>query len=244
MDKNNNFNQQPWSQFIDPKKTPKKKNNRWIIWVGISLLAFIGIASVAGYYAMKAGRKMGEFANKGMNAIDSLSKETNDSLYYSIYNQLGQDSISKEYKVGMDEFKSSTDSIYLILNGYHDGFRDTLIGTGGLVMMDKRWSENYFIKTGRALKLKNSFTVYRNNLIHSLPPTEQDSSLYSYLVIDEMQKSMPGFMKNVMSWENIYFNQPPMNVKVNFSTLRIQLKSFQEAILNRWQHAIDGIPKS
>ena len=243
----NNFNQQPWNQFTPPPKKTPQKNNRWIIWVSISLVV-IGLVSWLGYKVYKAGQHFGDtignVAANGIGMADSLSEITKDSTYYSLYAQLGDDSLSKIYKAGLDDLKSSTDSIFAIMRSYHDGFRDTLGDASGFQMMDKRVSENYFIKTGRAKKLKNAFVVYRYKLIHDLPENEQDSSLYNFLLIDEISNAMPGFMKNLTGWENIYFNQPPMNVKLNFTNLKMQLNTFQNAILQRWKYIIESMPKS
>src|ERR1051325_6883713 len=129
MDQNNNFNQQPWNQFNPPpKNNPTKKNNRWIIWVSISLVV-IGLVSWLGYKVYKAGQRFGatvrSVASTGMGMADSLSEMMKDSTYYSLCAELGTDSLSKIYKAGLDDLKSSSDSILAILKMYHDGFRDT-----------------------------------------------------------------------------------------------------------------------
>jgi len=248
MDYNSQFNRQQQAQGWMPPSMPpepKKPSRSWIIWV-IVIAAVISLVGLVGYKVWKAGSRKGHFINKeassAMNKLDSTATNTHEEKFQELYGMLGTDSASNAIRAKLDALHASTDSLVTLLGAYHDGFQDTMRGAGGLSQFDKSWAHNYFIVTGRATKLKNKLLYYRASSIHNLPADQQDSSLAYIIIIDDLQKSMPGFMKKFTRWEYMYFDQPAMNVNMNLTLIRTEIRSFEGEILQRWENAIKSLP--
>ncbi|MCX6311573.1 MAG: hypothetical protein NT084_08030 [Bacteroidetes bacterium] len=239
-DYNNNFPpQQNWNQA--PQQPEKPSSSSWAKWLIIAIVVG-GLITALIFFVASLGKKFGktisDVSKNNLGMVDSLQAISINEEYDSLYAQISRDSSSSEMKWAVDDLRNSTDSILQLLSKYQDGFNDTIKDAGTLSQFDRAWAHNYFIKTGRAVKLKHILLSYRENIIHFLPPTEQDSSLRSYLLLDELSKTMPRFLKNLGSWENIYFNQPAMNVNINFKTIRKQVRDFEKEIIERYKNII------
>ncbi len=239
-DYTNNFSpQQNWNQ--PPMTPPEKPSSPWVKWIIIAVLVGGLITALILFVASigkKFGKTIGDVSKNTIGMVDSLQALSANEEYDSLYALIDRDSSAAGMKIFIDDLRYGTDSIIEMFNENQQGFNDTLGDAGGLAMLDRNWGLNYFIKTGRAHRMKRALLIYRENTIHFLPANEQDSSLRSYLLIDEMAKSMPGFLKNFSSWENIYFNQPAMNVNLNFKTIKMQVRNFEKEILERYKRII------
>lgn len=240
-----NFNpQQNWMQQPEP---PQKSPNAWVKWVVIAVIIIGLIAALIFFVAnlgKKFGKTIGDVSKTTITMADSLQAISVNEDYDSVYAIMARDSSSMEMKWFIDDLRNSTDSIIQLFNENQKGFKDTIGDAGGLSQFDKSWGHNYFIKTGRALKLKHILIAYRENEIHFLPTKEQDDYLRNVLQIDEGEKLMPGFLKNLGKWENINFDQAPMTVNLNFTKIKMQIRAFEKEMLDKYKNIITNAQES
>ncbi|HET6990152.1 MAG TPA: hypothetical protein VFJ43_02465, partial [Bacteroidia bacterium] len=231
--------QQNWNQ---PPMPPQKSNTGWVKWViigvaAVGLIAWL-IVSVASM-GKKFGQVINDVSQNKFSKADSLQLSALNTEFDSVYSRIEKDSSSREMKFLIDDLKSSSDSVTEILNKNQDGFNDTIGDANAVSRLTQFWSQHYFLKTGRATKLKNMLLSYRENKIHLLPPYAQDSVLLrNYLMIDDVDKILPAYMRKFTGWENINFNQPVMNVNLNFRLIRNQVRNFEMEILIRFDSII------
>lgn len=240
-DYSNNFPQQPnWNQ---PPPAPEKRPTPWGRWIILALVIGIfvtGLIVLVANAGRKFGETIGDVSKNSMGLTDSLQAISINENYDSVYALIERDSTFSDLKGSIDILRNSTDSIIQLMNNLQRGFNDTIKDASALSRFDRAWAHSYFIKTHRALKLKQVLYAYRESEIEMLPSEKRDSSLRSYLLLDELSKTMPSFLKKLGSWENIYFNQPAMNVNINFKAIKSQVRDFEREILSRYKNTITG----
>jgi hypothetical protein len=229
--------QQNWNQPTPPQKS----KNGWVKWVIIGVLV-IGFFTAVFIFISNLGKKFGhaidEISHNALTKSDSTQLASINTDFDSIYTMLGTDSSDAGLKMEIHSFQNNSDSIVSMLNTFQNNFNDSIRGAGALERLTQVLSFNYFIKTGRATKMKNIILAYRETSFHNLPPSEQDSSILSDILIDVFHNSSSGFLKKFTQWENMNFNQPVMNVNLNFQMIRSQIRSFEKDILGHYMKIV------
>ena len=235
----NNFHINP--QFNQQPEKPKSGKAKWFIIGGAVLLFVGGIV----FFAIKIGKNMGEkfgnLASTEMYKQDSINVQNNNESYHRLDSMIAEKSSAAVYKAKIDSLKEKTNRIISTFDEYKKGFRDTLTATKAMAF-DTRVSNQYFIKTGRAHELKINLTKYRNNSVADMEDQANAETYKMMLMIDEMSKSMPGMLKKLMDWENLYFNQPPQTVMTNTTLLKTEVRSFEAALLAFYEAQIKMLP--
>lgn len=236
----------PYNYQVNPKfsppEEPKRGRGKWFIIGGVIAL-FLGMLI---FFAVRIGKgigkNFGEFANNALTKADSLSEQSNNEQYDRIYASLGTDSASQVYRSKIDSLKARTERIISGFNSLRSGFRDTLNLTKASAF-DKRPSHIYFIKSGKALRMKYNLQQYRSSSIAEMNDPVNAETYKTMLMIDEIQKAMPGMLKKLLSWENMYFDQPPQTVLTNILTLKTQVRSFESALLAYYEVQVNMLPE-
>lgn len=223
-------------QFRQPPPPQKSGAAKWFIIGGVIAVVIGGLIFLAVNLGKRFGNKVGKLASAGMQIADSADARGNEAKYEELMSLLGDDSASMIYRLELDSLRARSQHIIDRFNLYRDGFRDT-VALVDPMPFDQKISNRYFISTGRARGLKNEILQYRENTLATLNDTAYARSYRYMLMLDEMKSTVPVLGK-MLGWENLYFNQPHQNVRLNISQLKRQVRSFEEAILSVYESEI------
>ncbi len=247
MNNNQNLNTPPqnWNQpSLPPKKSRGKIKWILIITLGCALLAYVFYQ--ASVFGKKIGKEISKETGATNNVTDSLAIIEREGNYAATLSQIDStkimsDSLRADFTSKVNELKSSSSEILAILNQYADGFNDTLKNESILSQLNQQWALHYFIKSGRATKLKNLLLDFQNKSVANLPSEEQEESLLHILAVYNTSKSSNKFISEFASWENVKFGQPAMNVRLNISGIRSNIIRFENAVLEHYKKNLSTV---
>jgi hypothetical protein len=242
MNYNQNWNnpQQQYHQQSPRAPQPPRNNTKLVILIcGLALLLFGGLF----YFVAFVGKTMGSVVgttSKKVKGLDSVFGEilnapfdpTNSFYYSAVINSINADSVMADDEKtkllnNINTMRKNADKTRQLLKLYEDGFSDTLPDKRKYSSFDKKWANEYFITSGRSASLKESLTVFRDQALNNLPGKTQQGRFET--IMDELSAD----------WDNDHFNRSSDIVKVNLNTIRTQLSTFEQSILNHYTDYLD-----
>ncbi len=242
MNYNQNWNnpQQNWNQ--PPTPQPRKNGNKTTIIIVVIVACVVGgCFYLAAFLGKKFSETLGKAGEMNMQRVDSLREYSTAQTYTELFNEINtnqelSDSVKLDLTRNISYLQTLTDDVNALVNKYDDGFGDTLKGQNTFSLIDKKWGNAYFLKTGRAAKLKSSLQNLSESAFIDLPSEVRDSSILPIIVVyDNDDANLPEYLKNLTSWEGLYFNQPTLVIRGNFNTFRKQIRSYEDAVLERYK---------
>lgn len=218
----------------------------WILWTSLGIF-LVGLIVAFVLLTLRVKRKFNDavkpMADKAQLLLDSMGKMDNSRQYAELYAMLGDDSASKVLRGKLDSLQSSTNELCAAFDKSKADFLDTLhqVHANG---SDKRISHAFYIETGRAKMLHRLINEYRDHSFRQLPPERQDSSAFMIDPLDGLQQILPGFMKNTMNWERLYFDQPCQAVMSSFNTHHMNIRMYEQRLLQAYREEIYAHPVS
>lgn len=243
MNFNQNWNnpQQNWNQPPAPTPPPRKSGNKTtIIIIAIAVCVVGGLFYLAYFLGKKFSETIGKVSESTIQRVDSLREYSNTQTYTALFNEINMnqefsDSMRLALTRNIRLLGTLTDDANTLLNKYDDGFDDTLKDQNAFSLLNKKWGNAYFLKTGRATNLKNALLNLREKAFLDLPSEVRDSSILAIIVVYNNEAVIPDYLKNLASWEGLYFNQPSLVIRGNFTTLRRQTRSYEDAVLEGYR---------
>lgn len=224
--------------YIQPPQPPRSKIRPWM-WIVGSVLVFVGVLI---WLAISIGQNLGAKMQEGLDHVkhsaDSISN-VNDSLRNVTYEtMLGIETGDSSYLAIQERVRrlqSNSNSIRELFLATKDSFARSLPDSSTLTMLNKKYGQSYFIASGRAAKLKSALEEYEAFCKRDLPNEVTVSNTTSvFSVNDLLQKTAPKPFKKFLSWENMYFDQPPTSVFMNFRLILQQVDQFEETLLDEY----------
>lgn len=222
---------------MQPPQPPQRSSRRRIIW-GIVILAVAGLLIFLIGRIVKLGENMGEKMAKGskeaFRVMDSLMSVQQDTAKYNrLYAQLDEDTATADARKKLEHFQQLSDGLYQELADLTRRYKDTIESAKVNRLFDKRVSNYFFIRSGRATQLKQHLIDYRRQAILGLPPGADTTQLMVFVMIEE-SKDMPAMLRKLMKWETINFDQPPQTVFANLDRIRWEVTMFESSVLESY----------
>ncbi len=222
---------------MQPPQPPQRSPQRWIIW-GVVIVVAAGLLTLLIVRISKLGQDIGEKMAKGgsqaLHVLDSVMSVQQDTARYNkLYAQLGDDTAMADTKKRLEHFQQLSDELYDELADLRRRFADTVESTKANKLLDKRISNRFFIRSGRAEKLKRQIISYRRQAIHELPPEADTTGLSMFTMLEE-PKNMPSLLRKLARWETMNFDQPPHTVFMNIDRIRWEITLFENSVLNSY----------
>lgn len=208
------------------------------MWItGSAILLLILLA----WFAVSLGQKMGTKMREGMvvaqHNADSTQK-AQDSLrtanYATILSVSSADSTYPDIQNRVKRLRQNSESIREMLVMTRDSFAAFLPDSSTLTMLNKTWSQKYFINTGRAKRIKYSIETYAKNVNNDMPEEMERDSLGFFAVTSMMQNAAPDMLRNLLSWEHMMFDQPPTSVYTNLKIISRDIDNFENSVLEKY----------
>ena len=209
------------------------------MWIVGSVVLFVGVfVWLAISIGQNFGAKMQEGLDHAKHCADSTTK-SNDSLRQEKYTALlavdSKDSSYITIQERVRRLQSNSQIVREMLMATRDSFAHSLPDSSTLTMVNKMYGHNYFIKSGRAALLKQLLEEYEDLCKRDLPvEISQDNITSVFAINDLLQKTAPKPFKKFLSWENMYFDQPPTSVFMNFRLILQQVDQFEETLLDEY----------
>lgn len=222
---------------VNPPPRPRRKKYIWILVAGIGCL-LIGLLL---WGAISIGQKFGNKMEERFDLIeeqwaisDSINAKKTDSLYAVI---LAVDSVDSSYvniQSKVEQLRNRTKVITDFFTLARDSFRSSLPDSTAITMLNNKLSRDYFISSGRALKLKLALESYESAVLEDLPEDLRKDTISLFMRTKMMETLAPSPLKKLYSWENQNFNQPPTAVFFNFKILLGEIEMFERTILEKY----------
>lgn len=243
MNYNPNWNnpQQQWNQPPAPAPQPKK-SMKWPIIITIIVVVVVGgLISLAIFLGRSMGEVMQRTSRMSIQRQKSLEKPASTQDYYNVIDEINSDSLladSMKVKLtqNLNELRKNVNEINELVELYEDGYNDTLPSTRRHDS-EKKFSHAYFIQSGRAANLKQALTDLQEETLKNLPDTAQASRFINILGVYD-NDTAPDYLQQSTSWESTRFDQPAITVRLNLQMIKMEIESFEEAVLKYYRERL------
>lgn len=223
--------------FVNSPEPPRRKIRPWMWITGGALVLVIAL----GWFAVSFGKKIGSKMREGMDVAqhhaDSVKKADDAARkanYESILGIVTTDSVYLDIQNRVTRLRQNTEAIREMIALTKDSFAAFLPDSSTLTMLNKGWSEKYFIKSGRAKTIKRNIETYVVIINEDMPEGMEKDSLSFFSVTAIMQNSAPDMLKNMLSWEKMMFEQPPTSVYTNLKIILRDIDTFEYDVLEKY----------
>lgn len=214
----------------NPAPAPRepKSNVKWFIIGGIVLVFISLLAYGAVQLGKKFGKTVGEMQKTMMPAMEPFIRDDRSKEYTGLTDSLKAsqavpDSIKHILLCNLDTLQQQALQSKKLARSYEEGYNDTLRTSGSIVLFDKKIAPAYFIKTGRAEKLKNVLWNCREKTYAALPDDEKDVMAYNMITVYKTGTKQ--------SWEKARFGHAANLAQMNITVCRIEVVNYESKVL-------------